>query len=170
MSLLKNVDANKTSELAKCDEEYFCEPDEHDPCQGHCECDETKCKCKVGPPVTTPGPHDQKHSAETLFTSGVWREAAQSEGFRKAARPRSPFAKYNFLSNRRDVKVEVGSQSAHYEKFTVLSRDLVCPPVPNFILPCEDAEDPWIWNVRCPMLFSDMTDKFLPGKWPYLVE
>ena len=167
MSLLKNVDANKTSELAKCDEEYFCEPDEYDPCQGHCECDKTECKCKVGPPVTTPGPHDQKHSAANLFTSGAWREAAQSDGFRKAAWPRNPFAKYEFLSNRRDVTVEVGSQRTNYNKFTVLSRDLVCPKVPSFWLPCEDPQDPWIWNVRCPMLFSDMTDKFLPSKWSY---
>ena len=169
-ALLEHLDANKISETAKCEaeeneDEYCCVPDEHDPCQGHCECEKKECKCKVGPPVTTPGPHDETLSEPLLFTSGVWREAALSEGFWKAPRPFNVFAKYEFLSNRREVQVEVGSQRASYEKFTVLSRDLVCPPVSNPLFPCEDPEDPWVWNVRCPMLFSDMTDKFMPSKF-----
>ena len=154
-----------------------CLPDDEDPCQGHCECyNETKeCECKVGPPTTTPGPDDDRVNTSQLSDHPLFREAMKLKGFKNASKPKGDKASYDFLSNRKTVEVEVASQRGVYTQFTVLSRELVCPKMTKkqdlegF---CEDPDDPWLWDVRCPLLFSTMASKYLPGNvisfiWSY---
>ena len=167
---LAKVNDTKTKKLiTECKKGPHCVPDEEDPCQGHCECSQQdkECQCKVGPPTTTPGPHDDRVHKSQLAGHPLFSEAMKLKGFQNASKPRNENATYDFLSNRKTVEVEVGSQTGVFNQFTVLSRELVCPPnmtreeeLQGF---CEDPDDPWLWDVRCPLLFN-ATSKFLPGK------